>query len=210
MDAVTLSPGGLFVQAGPVVKGVMIVLLAASVWCWVVIVESMVVLGRLDRALRAERAAGDDGGRTLLSPVFAPGAAAIPLAGESPGEARRRLAETMTRTARTLFDDAERSLPNLTVVSSVAPFVGLFGTVWGIMASFAGIAEAKETSLAIVAPGIAEALAATAYGLAAAIPASAAYNWLGTAFARRGRTLATLIEDRAAVAAAAPFATPRR
>ncbi|NVO14646.1 MAG: MotA/TolQ/ExbB proton channel family protein [Rhodoplanes sp.] len=213
MDIVTLSPWGLFVQAGPVVKGVMIVLLAASVWCWVVVVESIVVLRRLDGALRAERTAGDDGGPTLLSPVFAPTAAgaATLLAGEPPGEARRRLAETMTRAARTLLADAERGLPNLAVVSSVAPFVGLFGTVWGIMASFAGIAEAKETSLAIVAPGIAEALAATAYGLAAAIPASAAYNWLGTAFARRGRTLATLIEERAAAAtSAAPLAAPRR
>ena len=68
------------------------------------------------------------------------------------------------------------------MISSVAPFVGLFGTVWGIMTSFAGIAEAKDTSLAVVAPGIAEALAATAYGLAAAIPASVGYNRIGAAF----------------------------
>ena len=82
---------------------------------------------------------------------------------------------------------AEGGLPNLAVISSVAPFVGLFGTVWGIMASFAGIAAAKDTSLAVVAPGIAEALAATAYGLAAAIPASVGYNRIGAAFSRIGQ-----------------------
>ena len=82
---------------------------------------------------------------------------------------------------------AEGGLPNLAVISSVAPFIGLFGTVWGIMTSFVGIAAAKDTSLAVVAPGIAEALAATAYGLAAAIPASIGYNRIGAAFSRARR-----------------------
>ena len=78
-------------------------------------------------------------------------------------------------------------MPNLAVISSVAPFVGLFGTVWGIMSSFAAIAQAQDTSLATVAPGIAESLAATAYGLAAAIPASIGYNRIGAAYARLGQ-----------------------
>ena len=74
------------------------------------------------------------------------------------------------------MDELEKGIPFLASVGSVAPFIGLFGTVWGIMNSFAAIAESKNTSLAVVAPGIAEALFATALGLAAAIPAVVAYN----------------------------------
>jgi biopolymer transport protein ExbB/TolQ len=92
---------------------------------------------------------------------------------------------------------AEGGLSNLAVIASVAPFVGLFGTVWGIMTAFAGIAEAKDTSLAVVAPGIAEALAATAYGLAAAIPAAFAYNRFVASFTKLGQDLSDLIEQHA-------------
>jgi biopolymer transport protein ExbB/TolQ len=95
-------------------------------------------------------------------------------------------------------------LPNLAVIASVAPFIGLFGTVYGIMTSFANIAEAKDTSLAVVAPGIAEALAATAWGLAAAIPAVVAYNRLGAALARAGQKLGHRIDERAVEIVAAP------
>jgi biopolymer transport protein ExbB/TolQ len=85
---------------------------------------------------------------------------------------------------REFMIDVRGDLPNLAIVSSVGPFVGLFGTVWGIMSSFQGIAATQETSLAVVAPGIAEALAATSYGLAAAIPAAIGYNRLGATIAR--------------------------
>lgn len=78
---------------------------------------------------------------------------------------------------------AERRLSYLATIGSTAPFIGLFGTVWGIMHSFAGIAQANETSMAVVAPGIAEALSTTAIGLAAAIPASIAYNKFSADFA---------------------------
>jgi biopolymer transport protein ExbB/TolQ len=78
--------------------------------------------------------------------------------------------------------DAEGCLPVLAVVASAVPFIGLFGTAWGIMSSFSGIAQTQDTSLAVVAPGIADALAATAYGLAAAIPAAIGYNRMGMAF----------------------------
>lgn len=196
MDVVTLSPWGLFVQAGLVVKGVMIVLVAASIWCWVIIIESLVVLRRLDIALRVERAS-DGGKRTVLAPVLESASDVPPVTRETPGETRKRMVEAMMRSGRALLSEAERGLPNLAVISSVAPFIGLFGTVWGIMTSFAGIAEAKETSLAIVAPGIAEALAATAYGLAAAIPASVGYNRIGAAFVRRGQAIIDLIERHA-------------
>src|SRR5208282_2164874 len=122
----------------------------------------------------------------------------LAVAGESASEKRQRIAEKMSRAGREMLMRAEGGLPNLAVISSVAPFIGLFGTVWGIMTSFAGIAEAKDTSLAVVAPGIAEALAATAYGLAAAIPALIGYNRIGAAFSRVGARLSNLIEDRAA------------
>ncbi len=85
-------------------------------------------------------------------------------------------------------------LPNLAIVASVGPFVGLFGTVWGIMSSFAGIARAHDTSLPIVAPGIAEALAATAFGLAAAIPASVGYNFIGATLSRLEGEISTYIQ----------------
>ena len=104
----------------------------------------------------------------------------------------------MTRASVAILMRAEGGLANLAVISSVAPFVGLFGTVWGVMASFVGIAAAKDTSLAVVAPGIAEALAATAYGLAAAIPASIGYNRIGAAFSRVGQRLVHRAADRAA------------
>jgi biopolymer transport protein ExbB len=100
-------------------------------------------------------------------------------------------------------------LPNLAVVSSVAPFVGLFGTVWGIMSSFAAIGQSQDTSLATVAPGIAESLAATAYGLAAAIPASIGYNRIGSAFGRLGQDMASFVEERALALLARPAEVAR-
>ena len=103
----------------------------------------------------------------------------------------------MARAARELLTRSEGGLPNLAVIASVAPFVGLFGTVWGIMTSFAAISQAQDTSLATVAPGIAKSLAATAYGLAAAIPASIGYNRIGAAYARLGQEMASWVEERA-------------
>jgi biopolymer transport protein ExbB/TolQ len=197
MDGLSLSPVGMFLQAGPVGKVVMATLLLASLWCWVLIVEGVFTVARLARVVRAARAGASS---PLLEPIEAAGrgAARRSVIDESVGDKRRRVAETMRRAGRELLMRAEGGLPNLAVISSVAPFVGLFGTVWGVMTSFAGIAEAKDTSLAVVAPGIAEALAATAYGLAAAIPASIGYNRIGAAFSRVGVRLSHWIEDRAA------------
>ncbi|MGD0642892.1 MAG: MotA/TolQ/ExbB proton channel family protein [Roseiarcus sp.] len=196
MDGLSLSPVGMFLQAGPVGKAVMATLLLASLWCWILIVEGVFTVVRFARALQAERAGASS---PLFEPIAAAGRGAARLAviGESVGEKRQRVAEAMSRAGRDLLMRAEGGLPNLAVISSVAPFVGLFGTVWGIMTSFAGIAVSKDTSLAVVAPGIAEALAATAYGLAAAIPASVGYNRIGAAFSRVGVRLSHLIEDRA-------------
>ena len=196
MEDFSLSPVSLFIQAGPVGKSVMVVLLAASVWCWLLIVEALFGLLRLSRALKSAQA-GDEA--PLLAKVDAAGAreARIRIAGETVTERRQRVSEKMTRASVELLMKAEGGLANLAVISSVSPFIGLFGTVWGIMASFVGIAAAKDTSLAVVAPGIAEALAATAYGLAAAIPASIGYNRLGAAFSRLGQKLVNRAADRA-------------
>ena len=197
MQGLDLSPSGLFFSAGPIGKAVMTVLLIASIWCWVLIVEGVVSVVRLGWALRA--AAAGHPAQTLLSSVFVAGEqeASRYFPGETSGEVRARVAEAMGRAASGLIGLAEGGLPNLAVISSVAPFVGLFGTVWGIMSSFAAIAQAQDTSLATVAPGIAEALATTAYGLAAAIPASIGYNRIGAAFARLGQAMASFVEERA-------------
>jgi len=188
----------MFLNAGPIGKAVMAVLLIASVWTWVLIVEGIVAVARIAKSARSARAGGDVG---VLAPVAEAGreAYALDLPDETVGDKRARIADHMSREAREFLTRAEGGLPNLAVISSVAPFIGLFGTVWGIMTSFAGIAQSQDTSLAVVAPGIAEALAATAYGLAAAIPASIGYNRIGAAFARVGQQVAHYIEDEALV-----------
>jgi biopolymer transport protein ExbB/TolQ len=197
--ATALSPVHLFLQAGPVAKVVLAILVAASVWCWVLIIEGAWSVARLRRAVAAARNKEDDTGVELLSSVVIAGhrAAALAIPGETLGEARARVAEAMGRAAQTLITRIEGGLPNLAVISSVAPFVGLFGTVWGIMVSFSAIADAKDTSLAVVAPGIAEALAATAIGLAAAIPAAVGYNRIGASLANASQSLQHLIEEDA-------------
>ncbi len=197
MQGLDLSPVGLFLEAGLVGKGVMAVLFVASLWCWVLIVEGVISVTRLRRAVRAARAEGTIA--KSLSGVAAAGEdeAHRRIPGETVSEVRARISDSMARAARELLTRSEGGLPNLAVIASVAPFVGLFGTVWGIMASFAAISQAQDTSLATVAPGIAESLAATAYGLAAAIPASIGYNRIGAAYARLGQDMASFVEERA-------------
>jgi biopolymer transport protein ExbB/TolQ len=103
-------------------------------------------------------------------------AVAVAANAETLGERRERIERVMRLALNGEMRRLETHLPFLATLGSAAPFIGLFGTVWGIMRSFAGIAAANNTSLAVVAPGIAEALFATAMGLAAAIPAVVAYN----------------------------------
>jgi biopolymer transport protein ExbB len=192
-----LSPLGLFLEASLVGKAVMAVLFLASLWSWVLIIEGRVSVTRLRSAVHKARAGGEIS-KPLLG-VVAAGDEEVRrrIPGETVGELRSRISDAMARAARDLLMRSEGGLPNLAVVSSVAPFVGLFGTVWGIMSSFAAIGQAQDTSLATVAPGIAEALAATAYGLAAAIPASIGYNRIGAAFGRLGQDMASFVEERA-------------
>jgi len=194
-DAATLSPVALFLQADWVVKLVMLGLLGASVWTWAVILSFSVRLRRLRaeaRRFEHDFWAADDidafhkkqGDRNLPSArVLAAGVAEWrrSTAGDAVDKTgtRDRLATAMGSAVALEIDKLSDRLNGLATVGSVAPFVGLFGTVWGIMRSFTAIASQQNTSLAVVAPGIAEALFATAIGLFAAIPAVIAYNRLG-------------------------------
>lgn len=180
---------GLFLQADPLVKGVLLLLVVASVAVWAVAIDRAVRFARIRRDIARlhEMVRGDaadppqDG---VAGIVLRTGrAAAAREAGETRAERRERLREAMRLSLTDALRAVEPGLPFLATVGSTAPFVGLFGTVWGIMASFAGIAGANDTSLAVVAPGIAEALLSTAVGLAAAIPAVVAYNKLAASLA---------------------------
>jgi TolQ protein len=177
-------------NADPVVKGVLLLLLAASVWSWAVIIDKLWRLGAASRAAREHevRAAaarspqelsateGRDPAGLVISAGLAESTAEPRPQPETAGERRERIERAMRLALNAELRRLELRLPFLATLGSAAPFIGLFGTVWGIMRSFEGIAAAQNTSLAVVAPGIAEALFATAMGLAAAIPAVVAYN----------------------------------
>ena len=183
MDIPSMSPLGLFLSAGPVSQFVMALLLVASVWTWVLIIDAIIVAARISTSLASARTGGQVGVLWPLTDATRE-AAHLHLPDETGEERRTRIAKHVDQAMREFMIDVRGDLPNLAIVSSVGPFVGLFGTVWGIMSSFQGIAATQETSLAVVAPGIAEALAATSYGLAAAIPAAIGYNRLGATIAR--------------------------
>ena len=187
-----MSPVALFLQADIIVKAVMIGLLLASLWTWAIIVGHALKVRRLSagsetferdfwKADDIDRFYEARGKEDLPSAkVFAAGIAEWrrSTAGKRVDRegARARLAVAMHSAVGAEVDRLASKLNILATVGSVAPFVGLFGTVWGIMRSFSDIAGANNTSLAVVAPGIAEALFATALGLFAAIPAVIAYN----------------------------------
>jgi biopolymer transport protein TolQ len=190
----SLSIVKLFFNADPVVKGVLLLLLAASVWSWAVIIDKLWRLGTVSRLARdhearaaaarspqelattESRSETSDPAGLVISVGFAESTAEPQPLSETAGERRERIERAMRLALNAELRRLEARLPFLATLGSAAPFIGLFGTVWGIMRSFEGIAAANNTSLAVVAPGIAEALFATAMGLAAAIPAVVAYN----------------------------------
>ena len=198
-----LSVWGLFVQADIVVKLVMLLLVLASIWVWAVVFEKVTSLRRVNRAADGFEDKFWSGGSLdelfeeagskpehPMAAVF--GAAmsewrrSLHVAGAdvSHSGVRDRVERAMTVTTQREMDRLERWMVFLASVGATAPFVGLFGTVWGIMHSFSAIASMHNTNLAVVAPGIAEALFATAVGLAAAIPAVLAYNKFSSDLAR--------------------------
>jgi biopolymer transport protein TolQ len=200
-----LSIVTLFLQADLVVKVVCVLLLLASFWSWAVIFDKLTKLRRLRRDAESFEETFWSGGSLddlydrigtrPADPMSAVFAAAmrewrrtaargrVPNTGTKTG-LQERIERVMQVTLGREMDRLERFMPFLATVGSTAPFVGLFGTVWGIMNSFQSIAAAKNTSLAVVAPGIAESLFATALGLVAAIPAVIAYNKFVTDFGR--------------------------
>jgi biopolymer transport protein ExbB/TolQ len=180
------SVWGLVMQADVVVKSVMILLVLASVATWAIIFEKIIRVGILNRAIRRLSSARDSqSSRGLVRDVLLAGEheADAPL-DDTPSERRRRIEGAMRHELKAQLQRIEIGLPFLATTGSAAPFIGLFGTVWGIVNSFTAIAQQKDTSLAVVAPGIAEALIATALGLAAAIPAVMAYNMISVALGR--------------------------
>ena len=183
----------LFLQAHPVVKVVMIGLLLASIWSWAIIVEKLFAFRRArvesDRFETMfwsgqsldELYAGLSRGRTItMAALFVAAMREWKRSVEGNiralGGIQLRVEKVMDVTISREMERLDRRLLFLATVGSTAPFVGLFGTVWGIMTSFQSIAVSKNTNLAVVAPGIAEALFATALGLMAAIPAVIFYN----------------------------------
>ena len=183
----------LFMTAHPVVKFVMIGLLMASIWAWAIIIEKLFAFRRARREADKfeqqfwsgqsleELYAGLSRGRTLsMAALFVAAMREWKRSVEgnirAMGGIQLRVEKVMDVTISREMEQLDRRLLFLATVGSTAPFIGLFGTVWGIMTSFQAIAASKNTSLAVVAPGIAEALFATALGLLAAIPAVIFYN----------------------------------
>jgi biopolymer transport protein ExbB/TolQ len=196
LTPVTIEPAftgtiqALIANADPVVKAVMLLLVLASAICWAVILEKAVRLAMFRRQLRRLEQFAQTGGnapepRAWLASGLLAAASRLDLPpGESRIDSEARLEKAMRLAARLELSRLQSRIRFLATVGSTAPFIGLFGTVWGIMNSFTAIAAQKDTSLAVVAPGIAEALFATALGLVAAIPAVIAYNQISGALAR--------------------------
>jgi biopolymer transport protein TolQ len=205
----------LFLQADPVVKAVMLILAVASVWCWAVAVDKWMHFGELDAQARkferefwSGRSMDDleagDRGRDALSRVFAAAsrewreARRVGITPEGSQQMLDRVDRLMQAQITREMQRASRNLGVLATVGASAPFIGLFGTVWGIMNAFTNIAQQQQTNLAVVAPGIAEALFATALGLVAAIPAVIFYNKFTGDLDRFGDRLDTFSDEVAA------------
>lgn len=184
-----LTPWGMFMNADIIVQAIMIGLFIASVITWTVLLAKGFELFSAGRAARAAmtrlanaRSLDDAAGqlRTSNSDVAALSAAALQemnISSDLPADGiKERIASHLDQIEAAALRRVQRGIGILATIGATAPFVGLFGTVWGIMNSFIGISKAQTTNLAIVAPGIAEALLATALGLVAAIPAVVIYN----------------------------------
>jgi biopolymer transport protein TolQ len=212
-----LSMLGMFLQADWVVKFVMLSLVFASIWSWAIIVDKLIRLRRLTvQADQFEEAFWSGGsldelydriGNRPIDPMSAVFVAAMREwrrsaqrgLGLTTGNLQQRIERVMGVTVGREMERLETWTPFLASVGSVGPFVGLFGTVWGIMNSFSAIASSKNTNLAVVAPGIAEALFATAIGLVAAIPAVLAYNKISGDLARYSNRLENFSAEFAAI-----------
>ncbi len=215
----SLSPITLFERADLLVKVVLLLLLVASLWSWTIIVNKWLVLGTLRRsAAKFEKTFWSGLSLDELYQQFSqrtdhPMAAVFVAAlrewrrafeggnlkeSQVPG-VKDRIDKAMSVTILRETDGIERQLGFLATVGATAPFVGLFGTVWGIMNSFTAIAARHDTTLAVVAPGIAEALFATAMGLLAAIPAVIFYNRFVNEIGRYANRLDAFADEFSAI-----------
>ncbi len=200
-----LTLGQLVLHADPVVQIALALLVILSIWSWAIMVDKFIEITRARRAVRKLEAEVREGAapETVAANDKHPCADVVragvkewnspPTVQESLGEERDRVERSMRNELAYEIRRMEKRLPFLATVGSAAPFIGLFGTVWGIMNSFTAIAQSHDTSLAVVAPGIAQALIGTAFGLAAAIPAVMAYNKFATEIGRYTGRMQTLI-----------------
>jgi len=185
-----LSPWSMFLSADIVVKIVMIGLVFASLVTWTILIAKTLQLGRAQRQLNgalarianarslSEAQLAFDATESVVAEFLAAALQEIRLSSETGSAAniKERAASRFSEVTRMEARAARHGMAIVATIGATAPFVGLFGTVWGIMNSFIGISKAQTTNLAVVAPGIAEALLATAIGLVAAIPAVIIYN----------------------------------
>jgi biopolymer transport protein TolQ len=211
-----LSIFGLFWAAHIVVKVVMLGLLVASVWVWAIVIDKTVLFNRSRHAMdRFEKnfwsgQSLEELYRSLSErPTYSMAALFVAAMREwkrsfesqvrSFAGLQMRIEKVMEVTIAREIERLERRLLVLATVGSAGPFIGLFGTVWGIMTSFQSIAASKNTSLAVVAPGIAEALFATAIGLVAAIPATIFYNKFASEVNKQTQRLEGFADEFAAI-----------
>ena len=211
-----LSIFGLFWSAHYIVKAVMIGLLVCSVWVWAIAIDKILLYGRMRRSMNKFEQTFWSGQsleelyRSLSQrPTQATAALFVAAMREwkrsFEGSAKSfaglqmRIEKVMDVTIGREVERLERNLLVLATVGSAGPFIGLFGTVWGIMTSFQSIAASKNTSLAVVAPGIAEALFATAIGLIAAIPATIFYNKFVSEVNRQAQRLEGFADEFASI-----------
>lgn len=215
-----LSMIGLFMMADIVVKAVMISLILASIWSWTVIFQKKALLSKLNKAAdhfednfwsgealdKIYNKVKNNKSDPLIA-TFAAGmqewqdgvAQGLPARENLQASLRQRVERSMNVSINREMNMLEQGMTFLASVGSTAPFIGLFGTVWGIMNSFSAIASSNNTSLAVVAPGIAEALFATALGLVAAIPATVGYNVFSSGLNRYADRLEAFADEFTAI-----------
>jgi biopolymer transport protein TolQ len=211
-----LSIFALFWQAHWIVKSVMLGLIVCSVWVWAIAVDKLILLTRTRNAMNRFEQAFWSGQsleelyRTVaarpthsMAALFVAAMREWKRSFEGPTRSfaglQMRIEKVMDVTIAREVERLERRLLVLATVGSDSPFIGLFGTVWGIMTSFQSIAASKNTSLAVVAPGIAEALFATAIGLIAAIPATIFYNKFASEVNKQALRLEGFADEFAAI-----------
>ncbi|CAC9434580.1 MotA/TolQ/ExbB proton channel family protein [Bathymodiolus heckerae thiotrophic gill symbiont] len=202
----SISILGLITQAGLVVQLVMLILVIMSIYSWTLILSKKKILldsksdiKRFSQIFSATKTLDELKSQLpakgAMASIFATGCEEFTHSNTGNNQANAERAYRLMNT--TVNDEVERLDSNLSILAMIAsssPYIGLFGTVWGIMHSFIGLASIKQASIAVVAPGIAEALIATAFGLFAAIPATIAYNRLMSQVGEIGNQYSAFIE----------------